>query len=420
MCRCEPAYAEYPGQPAVLNTGDQQAASAQLADPGSIHRRLSSFYLLFYGVLGAFLPYWALWLVHRGYEPWQIGAVFGALGAARLFAPLAWAWLADRSGQRLLILRLVCLLALLIFVAISQSDGFVQLLLLTLVFALFWHAAMPLFETLTLDYLQHTGQDYTRIRLWGSVGFVLSVLLLGPVFDLISIAWLPALLIAMLLGLFLSTLRVVEPPCQPLQATEFAGLTRTLKSGPVLALLAICFLSQFSFAPYYGFFSIFLEQHGYSRSMIGGLWAWGVIAEIGVFLVTGRVLRRFGVRRVMMLAMASTALRWAALPWVVDSLPALLLLQSLHLSSFGLYHACAIALIHRHFSGGQHARGQALYSAVSFGLGGGAGALITGWAWGDWGASWVFSAAGVAGLIAMLVALRGLQPDHTVRQQIRH
>lgn len=375
------------------------------ADP---YARLSAFYFFFYAQLGAMLPYWGLWLADRGHGAEQIGGVFAVLGLSRLVVPLFWGWLSDRSGQRLRIIRATTAAALLCFAAFSAVHDYAALLALTLLFALFWHAAMPQFEVVTLDHLRGTGLDYSRVRLWGSVGFVLSVTGIGYTLQYLPIAGLPWLGVLLIAGMLLSACWVREVPQGPPSRRPAPALWPVLRRPTVLALLAICFLSQFSFAPYYGFFSLFLEQHGYSRSVTGLLWALGVVAEIWVFMHTGSLFRRLGARRVMVLAMLATAVRWGALPSLVDHLPALVLLQVLHFASFGLYHACAIGYIEREFPGRLHGRGQALYSAVSFGAGGAVGSLVAGQLWDAAGPAVVYGIAATAGALATLIAWRGL------------
>lgn len=376
-----------------------------------VHARLSAFYFFFYAQLGAMLPYWALWLRDRGHGAEQIGGVFAVLGLSRLVVPLLWGWLSDRSGRRLLIIRGTTAAALACFALFPFAGSYVALLALTAVFAVFWHAAMPQFEVVTLDHLARTGEDYSRIRLWGSVGFVGSVTGIGFLLDRIDIAWLPwlgVMLITGMLGASLLSREAAHPAASPIPADS---LWRVLRRPSVIGLLLICFLSQFSFAPYYGFFSLFLDQHGYGRGQTGLLWALGVVAEIWVFLYTGRLFARFGVRRVMMFAMACTALRWLGLPLFVDCVPVLVLLQVLHFASFGLYHASAIACIQREFPGRLHGRGQALYSAVSFGAGGAIGSYVAGSLWDGIGPDAVFTIAGAAGLVALLVSAWLLRRD---------
>lgn len=377
--------------------------NGRLSD-SALHGRLGLFYFAFYAVLGAFLPYWALWILDQGFDAWAVGLVFGSLALSRIVVPVLWGWLADHTGRRIQIVRWASLAAAFCFAAMALAPSLHWMLLGLLAYAVFWHACLPLFETVALDHIARTGIAYTRVRLWGSVGFVLTVVLLGWLLQSHGIAWLPLLIVLMMLLMGLAAWFTPAPTRAAVPAVAGQNLKGTLRQPAVLALLAICFLSQLSFAPYYGFFSVYLEDAGYSHAAIGALWAWGVVAEIIVFLRTGQLLARFGARWIMIAAMLSTALRWGALPASVDSAVALLLLQTLHFASFGLYHAAAITLIQRHFPGGLRARGQALYSAVSFGLGGALGGYLSGWLWLRIDPDGVYWLAGVAGAVGILIA----------------
>lgn len=388
--------------------GGAAAAAGQLP--------LAAFYFFFYAQLGAMLPYWGLWLASRGYGGEQIGGVFAVLGLSRIVVPLFWGWLADRSGRRLLIIRATTAAALVCFALFPLAPDYRLLLALTALFAIFWHAAMPQFEVVTLEHLRAHGGDYSRVRMWGSVGFVLTVVGIGYALECLPLAMLPALGVLLISGMLLAAARVTEAGGQRAPQGRVPPLWPILRRPLVLALIAICFLSQFSFAPYYGFFSLYLEQHGYSRSQTGLLWALGVVAEIWIFLYAGRMIAGLGARRVMLLAMAATALRWAALPLVVDRLPALLALQCLHLASFGLYHATAIHYIERAFPGRLHGRGQALYSAVSFGAGGAIGSYVAGAIWERVGPEQIWWLAALAGALATAIAARGLREPEPPRR----
>jgi PPP family 3-phenylpropionic acid transporter len=184
-----------------------------------------------------------------------------------------------------------------------------------------------------------------------------------------------------------------------------------LRQPVVLSLFAVCFLIQASHGPYYGFFSIYLEDQGLSRTVIGGLWALGVVAEVLVFLLMHRLLPRFGARRLMLATLALTVLRWLLIGWGVSSMVALVVAQCLHAFSFGLYHAVAIFLINRFFRGRVQGRGQALYSSLSFGAGGSLGALLGGQAWGSLGPQFTFTAAALVAAVGWVIAWLGLRPE---------
>jgi PPP family 3-phenylpropionic acid transporter len=152
-----------------------------------------------------------------------------------------------------------------------------------------------------------------------------------------------------------------------------------------------------------------MAGHGYSETLIGELWALGVVAEIGVFLKMRSWLPRYGARRLLLSATALTALRWLLLAGFVDRLWVMILAQTLHAASFGLYHAVSIHLFHQLFRGRLQGRGQALYSSVSFGAGGAAGSVAAGYLWQGAGAGWMYLAAAAAALLALGVAWRGVR-----------
>jgi MFS transporter, PPP family, 3-phenylpropionic acid transporter len=378
-----------------------------------LHARLAGFYFFYYAAVGAFLPYFALWLEHRGYGPAQIGVVFALLGATRIALPLVWGWLADRMGARMPLVRVTSVAVCVLFAAVPFAPGYAWLLVLMFAYNVFWNATLPQYEVVTLNHLEQTGHDYSLIRLWGSVGFVIAVMTIGPVLDHASIEILPWTILALMVGMVASSFLVNDPVRKPRDASgeDQGSLLQTLRRPAVVALLMACFLSQLSFAPYYGFFSLYLQEHGYTRGMIGLLWALGVAAEIGVFLYMGRLLSRWGPRRLMLFALGTTALRWMMLVLFVDSLPMLVLGQFLHLSSFGIYHAIAIHYVHRLFPERQQGRGQALYNSISFGLGGALGSIAAGYLWEIGSADAVYWATAVAAALGFWVAWRWLEHD---------
>jgi PPP family 3-phenylpropionic acid transporter len=180
----------------------------------------------------------------------------------------------------------------------------------------------------------------------------------------------------------------------------------------VISLLVVCFLIQASHGPYYAFFTIYLEDIGYSRTLIGQLWGLGVIAEIVVFLYMSRLLPRYGARRLLLIAVSLTSLRWLLIALFASNLGVMLFAQTLHAASFGVYHAVAIYLIHRLFTGMHQGRGQALYSSVSFGAGGAVGSLVSGYLWKGINPPAMFLLGAIASLVALLVVYRGMRGDY--------
>lgn len=367
------------------------------------YKRLSSFYFFYFASLGAFFPYWGLYLESLNFGPTEIGQLTAVIMGTKVVAPIVWGWIADRTDRRLGIIRLASLLAALCFSLLLWTESYGLLLAVLVGFGFFWNAALPPFEALTLNHLGSQVHRYSRIRLWGSVGFILTVVLLGELFDRSGIHWLPLAVLLLLGGGWVSTLWVPEDPARSGPVLR-GNLWRVLREPAVLSLFLAFFLAQASHGPYYAFFSVYLEDHGYERDVIGFLWALGVVVEILVFGATHRWLPRYGAGTLLVMAIVVTALRWVLIGALVDHLMVLLLAQAMHAASFGLFHACAIHLVHGIFPGRLQGRGQALYSSLSFGLGGAVGSFVSGYIWIEFGPRWVYYAASLCALGAVAAA----------------
>jgi PPP family 3-phenylpropionic acid transporter len=246
------------------------------------------------------------------------------------------------------------------------------------------------------------------IRLWGSIGFILAVAGLGPLLDIFGAGLLPPALLGMFVAIWVSAILVAERPVQHTDSQP-DSLGRILRRPEVLALLAVCFLMQASHGPYYTFYTIYMEGFGYSRSVIGQFWALGVIAEVAIFLVMSQLVRRFGLRTLMLWATVLTSIRWVLIGALPESLSVMLFAQLLHAASFGVFHATAIALFHKCFVGRHQGRGQALYSSLSFGAGGAFGALYSGMAWDSLGAAPTYSMAALLAALAAGISWRWIR-----------
>ena len=376
--------------------------------PTTPYWRLSGFYFFYFASLGALIPYWGLYLKSQGFSIVQIGELVAIIMATKVIAPNIWGWIADHTGQRMRIVRLACLLATLTFAGVFLWKGYWWLALIMTVFSFFWNAALPQFEATTMSYLGDETHRYSSIRLWGSIGFIVAVAMLGLLFDRFGNQWLPVVLVVLFATIWLSSLLVPEHAAghMPLEHTP---LRKVVSRPVVLSLLAVCFLIQMSHGPYYTFYSLYMASHGYSETAIGQLWALGVAAEIAVFLRMHVWLPRYGARKLLLIAAALTAVRWCLLAWWPDFLWLMIIGQSMHAASFGLYHAVAIHLIHQLFRGRNQGRGQALYSSLSFGAGGALGSIVAGYLWEGFGPGQMYVAAAVVAVIATIITWRGVK-----------
>jgi PPP family 3-phenylpropionic acid transporter len=360
--------------------------------------RLSGFYLFYFALLGATAPYLPLYLDHLGFSSERIGELLAISMLMRCLSPNLWGWLGDRSGQRLGIARFGALCTLISICLILLGTSYAWLALVMLLYSFFWHAVLPQFEVITLAHLHGQTSRYSQIRLWGSVGFILSVAGLGKLFEFVSLGIFPWVLIAIIGGIVVSSW-CVPAPNLPVSGgnAQTGGFLRQLRQPGVLAFFAAVALMQLSHGPYYTFISLYLERLGYSRGVIGLLWAIGVLAEILLFMLMHRLLQRFSLRQVLIASFLLAAARWLLLGNLSQYWQWLLLAQLLHAASFGSFHAAAVLLVQRSFAAGQQGQGQALYASLS-GVGGALGALYAGYSWAGLGAQWTFA---IASLVAM-------------------
>jgi len=375
--------------------------------------RLSGYYFFYFAFIGAFSPYFGLYLQSLSFSAWDIGLLMSQMQLMRLFGPNFWGWIADRHGRRMEIIRLAAAIGLAGFIAFFWLDRLPGMLLAMAVLAFFWSAALPLVEALTFDHLREERGRYSRIRLWGSVGFIVAVMATGAILDFVptvGVLWVCAGILAGILALALC---LPEAPAI-VHIHEAPAIRKILAQPAVRAFMLACFAMSVAHGAYYVFYSIHLADHGYSKTAVGLLWSLGVVAEIGVFMVMARVSRRYSLRTVMLVCFGAAVVRFLAMGWGASSLSIMVFAQLLHGLTFGAYHASSIAAVNTWFPGKAQARGQALYSSLSFGAGGLLGALVSGRTWDVLGAGWTFSLGSLFAAIGFGLIWHGVSGISTV------
>lgn len=364
--------------------------------------RLSAYYFAYFAFIGVYSPYFGLYLQSLSFSAWDIGLLMSQVQLTRVFGPYLWGLLADRSGRRLLIIRLSGVAALLAFSAFFFIGRFASVMLAMAVFSVFWAASLPLVEALTFDHLRENSAHYSRVRLWGSVGFIVVVMGAGALLDyqpMVTALWIG---VAALVAIVASSLRLPEAT-QHAPVAASAALGEILCQPRVRALLGACFAMAAAHGTFNIFYSIFLAAHGYSKALVGALFSLGVLAEIAVFFFMSRALRRFSLRTILLTCFAVAVVRFALIGWGVDSLALMVATQLMHGLTFGAFHSAAISAINRWFSGPTRSRGQALYSSLSFGAGGLLGGLISGWAWDHLGGELTFALSSLYALVGLVL-----------------
>lgn len=373
--------------------------------------RLSGFYFSHFALMGAFVPYWSLYLQSISFTAFQIGVLTSLLQGMRVFAPAAWGWLSDHTGKRLAIVQLASVGGLLSYCAVFLDTSFGWLFASMSLMSFFWSASLPLMEATTLSYLREGVTHYGRIRVWGSLGFICSVATMGYLLDgfgIISLLW---ALLGFNVGIMIFT-RLIPEVQTSAHATASVPIGEIFRRPEVMSFFAACMLMALAHGPYYAFYSIYLVEHSYSKSTIGWLWAIGVISEVGIFFLMPQLVRRFQLKQIMMFSFACAVARFLMIGWGVGSPSIVVAAQVLHAATYGSHHATAMLLVHRFFPGPHQAKGQALYISLTFGLGGALGGLLSGYTWEPLGPGLTFTMSATAVLLGLLLIIRNMQVDH--------
>ena len=369
-----------------------------------IQHRLSGFYFFYYSIVGTFMPYWSLYLQDQGFSFEQIGILSSIAIITRFFAPFIWGGVADKSGKRMLLVRIAtwmeAVIWLLIFII---PNNFQSIAMLMLIFSFFQNAILAQFEGVTLFWLgERRAELYGKVRKWGSIGFIVGVFSIGVLLEIVDISMLPIMLLCIAFTAFLWSFTVKEPKDAPPPQKQLEALLPVLKRPVVTAFFCIEFIMLFAQAPFYSFYSNYLKANGFSTTSIGFLWSVGVVAEIIMFAYATFFLKKFSWRVLVSICLLMTGLRFIIAGSFPNSFSAQFLSQTIHAFSFGLFHMIAMRIIFQNFTAGQQGRGQALYSTM-WGLGVASGSLLAGHYWQSLGGEMIFILAGCSVIFGLLL-----------------
>ncbi|MFY7864268.1 MFS transporter [Roseateles sp.] len=374
----------------------------------------------YFAAIGGFNPFAPLWYKELGLSVVAIGFLVSLASWTRLFAPYAWGALADRTGQRIKIIRfasLASLLAGLGFLLPPPWQTATTLAAATFLMFSFNAAIVPLTETLIAAQLMtpEGGMDarrYGRVRVWGSVGFLATVLLAGWWFEHFGMKAFAATVLVLLAFVVVMAWRLPDQ-------TEAAGhthvpgppVTEVMRRPEVRWFFAGVFLTVLAHTALYTFFSLYLDSLGYGKQIVGLLWAASVGVEIAWFSLQGRMMERGSLHHWLIAAAVLTALRFGLTGAFADSLLILVLAQCLHAITFAAQHTACIALVTRYFPGPLRGRGQALYSVLGYGCSGVLGSVAGAWLVSHTGYAAVFGVAALAALGSAVCCWRSLVWD---------
>ena len=329
--------------------------------------RLSAVYAAYFLAIGILLPFWPLWLDARGLDAAQIGLVLAAAFWIKVAAEPVMARVVDRTGRTRLPTALLGILAAAGYLALTGVHGFWPILVVSAAIAACMHPILPVMESVTLSHAARSGYDYGRMRLWGSVSFVCATMGVGwilGIWEAESVVWMMAVASGLVaLGCWCAPERVRSSGVARPGRREWMQIARRLA-----VLVLVAGLIQASHTVLYGFASLHWRSIGISEFTIGLFWTAGVLAEIVLFAVMGRM--RLGANHLLALAAFAGVIRWPLLA-VADTVEVILAAQLLHAATFAAAHLGAMTFLTRVVPPARAATGQALYYALVGGVIGG-------------------------------------------------
>ncbi len=370
----------------------------------------------YFAHIGFFNPYLPLWLKDLGLSLVAISVLTSVQAATRLFAPYIWGWLSDHTGERVKLMRLGAAVAL-----ASACGLWLELSPLWLgvvLFLMFTHtsAMMPMSEAAMAHLVSQGGafdaKRYGRVRLWGSIGFLVTVFAAGAWFEAFGMHQFPSMTVLSLLAVLASVWWL--PDFKEAAHAEQArpAVWPVLRQAPVRWFFASAFCHVLSHIGIYVFFSLYLDALGYSKTLIGLMWAVSVVVEIAWFFWQSRWLHLLPLTGWMLLCSVAMALRMLLTAVWADVLLVLVLAQTLHALTFAAHHTVCVAMVSHHFPGRLRGRGQALYTVIAYGFPGVMGGLLGGVISERWGLASVFWASVLTSLLAAAATYKVWRHHH--------
>ncbi|CAD6506815.1 3-phenylpropionate MFS transporter [Candidatus Profftia tarda] len=326
-------------------------------------------YFTYFFSFGIFLPFWSLWLKGEHVSPESIGILLGIGMISRFIGSLLIAPAVKRTSKLIIAIRLISLLALFFSIAFAFCNSWSSLLVVIAGFSLFYGPLIPLTDSLAAIWQRQVGLDYGKVRLWGSIAFVIGSAVTGEAVNIFGhkaiIYSLWAALISMLLGMMLRPHNMPEDVLQENTEQHSTTWRKLLTESSVWRFLLCASLQQGAHAAYYGFSTIYWQEAGYTASIVGYLWALGVVAEIFIFAFSKSLLSHVSVSRLLLISCVCAVIRWI-LMGSTTALPLLIMMQLLHAGSFTVCHLAAMRFIAAR-QGPDVIRLQAVYSALGMG-----------------------------------------------------
>ena len=372
----------------------------------------------YFAHIGFFNPYLPLWLKDMGLSLVLISVLISVQSASRVFAPYIWGWISDHTGERVKLLRIGAIVALLSGAVLWLPLSPLWLGAVLLVMFTHTSAMMPMSEAAMAHLVSQGGafdaRRYGHVRLWGSIGFLVTVFVAGTWFEAQGMGQFPSLTVLSLLAVVISAFALPDLKEAVTVEQSRPAVGPVLRQRSVQWFFVSAFFHVLAHIGIYVFFSLYLDALGYSKTLIGLLWAVSVLVEIAWFIWQSRWLHWLPMSGWLVLCSGAMVLRmlmtsvWADVLWV------LVLAQCLHALTFATHHTASVALLSHHFPGRLRGRGQALYTVIAYGLTGVLGGVVGGFMSERWGLVSVFQASVVTALLAVLSGWQVWRHHHPV------
>ena len=329
-----------------------------------ISAKFSLVYFSIFIVIGINAPFFPLWLSSKGFTERYIAIILATSVLTKLLANPFFAGLGDKYGNRKIPMLYLSFISTIILFSLNIFNSLYLIAFMAITSWALFAPLMPLTESLTTTAIKKYNFDYGNTRLWGSVSFIIIAFFGGIIIEKYGLEYVPILMTIGALFLFLSI--IIMPTIPSLPARKKFSTYALLKNRNFFPFLLACGAIQSSHGIYYGFSTIYWKSIGLSETVIGALWAEGVVFEIILLAYFYKFKNYTSPKIFIIIAGVMAIIRWTLMAYA-DTILFIALIQILHAFTFGLTHLAAINFISEVMPVRAQAKSQALYSAISMG-----------------------------------------------------
>ena len=329
-----------------------------------IAAKFSLVYFSIFIVIGINAPFFPLWLSSKGFTERYIAIILATSVLTKLLANPFFAGLGDKYGNRKIPMLYLSFISTIILFSLNIFNSLYLIAFMAITSWALFAPLMPLTESLTTTAIKKYNFDYGNTRLWGSVSFIIIAFFGGIIIEKYGLKYVPILMTIGALFLFLSI--IIMPTIPSLPARKKFSTYALLKNRNFFPFLLACGAIQSSHGIYYGFSTIYWKSIGLSETVIGALWAEGVVFEIILLAYFYKFKNYTSPKIFIIIAGVMAIIRWTLMAYA-DTILFIALIQILHAFTFGLTHLAAINFISEVMPVRAQAKSQALYSAISMG-----------------------------------------------------